>query len=218
MEELSMDFVFFVLEIIGAISFSISGALTAIKKNMDVFGACVLGMTTAIGGGIMRDLILGVNPPVAFINPTQAIIGFTLPVIFYLPKTQKILIPNTHKSHDVCLLIADSIGLGVFTVVGVSASFDVLINPNVFTAVFLGAMTGIGGGILRDTLSLTLPKVFVKHFYACASILGALVTYFSRFLFGILASTILGIIVVLVLRILASTLHWKLPKPNCNFQ
>ena len=83
-----MDSIFFVFEIIGVIAFSLSGALTAMKKEMDIFGACVLGMTTAIGGGIIRDLILGVTPPSAFRNPLQAV----LPIVFHgvTPTTPKV--------------------------------------------------------------------------------------------------------------------------------
>lgn len=92
-----MDSVFFVFEIIGVIAFSLSGALTAMKKEMDIFGACVLGMTTAIGGGIIRDLILGVNPPLAFVNPLHAVLGLGIPALTYLPKIQKLFARNEHK-------------------------------------------------------------------------------------------------------------------------
>lgn len=213
-----MNSVFFVLEIIGVIAFSLSGALTAMKKDMDVFGACVLGMTTSIGGGIIRDLILGVNPPASFINPTYAIIGFILPVFTYLPKIQKFFVLKGHKVYDICLLIADSIGLGVFTVVGVNTCFEILISPNFFTATFLGVITGVGGGVLRDVLSLNIPKIFIKHFYACASILGALATFVLRLFIGVLFSSLIGAIIVMSLRIFASIYHWKLPKPKFKFE
>ena len=92
-----MDSIFFILEIIGVIAFSLSGALTAMKKEMDIFGACVLGMTTAIGGGIIRDLILGVTPPAAFVNPLQAVLGLAIPAITYLPAIQKFFSRNKNK-------------------------------------------------------------------------------------------------------------------------
>ena len=212
-----MDLVFFIFEIIGVVAFSLSGALTAMKRDRDIFGACVLGMTTSIGGGIIRDLILGVNPPNAFLNPTHAIIGFLLPAVTYFPKIQKFFAVNKHKMYDLCMLIADSVGLGVFTVIGVNTCFNILKNPNFFTAIFLGVITGIGGGIIRDILSLNLPKVFVKHFYACASILGAMTSFILRPFLGTLASSIFGILVIISLRILASVLHWRLPKPKFRF-
>ncbi len=209
-----MDSIFFIFEILGVIAFSLSGALTAMKKEMDIFGACVLGMTTSIGGGIIRDLILGVNPPAAFVNPLHAVIGLCIPALTYLPKIQKFFARNKHKVHTLSLMIADSVGLGVFTVVGVNACFDNLPNPNFFTAVFLGVITGVGGGVLRDVLSMNLPKIFVKHFYACASIAGAIVAFFARIWFGALAASIVGAVVVIALRFLASFLRWNLPKPK----
>ena len=165
-----MDSIFFIFEIIGVIAFSLSGALVAMKKGMDIFGACVLGMTTAIGGGIIRDLILGATPPASFVNPLPAILGLAVAALTYLPKIQKFFARNKHKVHTLSMMVADSVGLGVFTVVGVNACFNSLTEPNFFTAVFLGVITGVGGGVLRDVFSMNLPKIFVKHFYAFASI------------------------------------------------
>ena len=209
-----MDSIFFVFEIIGVIAFSLSGALTAMKKEMDIFGACVLGMTTAIGGGIIRDLILGVTPPAAFVNPLHAVLGLAIPALTYLPKIQKFFARNKHKVHTLSLMIADSVGLGVFTVVGVNACFESMTAPNIFTVVFLGVITGVGGGVLRDVFSMNLPKIFVKHFYACASIAGAIVAYFAHIWLGALAASIAGAAVVITLRFLASFLRWNLPKPK----
>ena len=212
-----MNTVFFIFEIIGVIAFSLSGALTAMKKEMDIFGACVLGMTTSIGGGIIRDVILGITPPTAFINPLYAIIGFLIPAITYIPKLQKFF-TRKHKTYDFCLMIADALGLSIFTVVGVNACFDAIESPNVFTVIFLGVITGVGGGILRDVMSLNLPKVFVKHFYACASLLGAVASFVIRIYFSTVFATITGAIVVLTLRILAYKLRWTLPKPKYPFE
>ena len=209
-----MDSIFFIFEIIGVIAFSVSGALTAMKKEMDIFGACVLGMTTAIGGGVIRDLILGVTPPAAFVNPLQAVLGLAIPALTYLPFIQKFFARNKHKVQALSLMVADSVGLGVFTVVGVNACFDNLPDPNFFTAVFLGVITGVGGGVLRDVMSMNLPKIFVKHFYACASIAGAIVAFLMRIWFGALVASIAGAIVVITLRFLASFLRWNLPKPK----
>ena len=209
-----MDSIFFIFEIIGVIAFSLSGALTAMKKEMDIFGACVLGMTTAIGGGIIRDLILGVTPPSAFVNPLQAVLGLAIPAVTYLPFIQKFFARNEHKVQALSLMIADAVGLGVFTVVGVNACFNSLPSPNAFTAIFLGVITGVGGGVMRDVLSMNLPKIFVKHFYACASIAGAVVAFLMRIWFDALFASIVGAIVVITLRFLASFLRWNLPKPK----
>ena len=210
-----MDSVFFIFEIIGVIAFSLSGALTAMKKEMDIFGACVLGMTTAIGGGIVRDLILGITPPAAFVNPLHAILGLCIPALTYLPKIQKLFARDKHRVQALSLMVADSVGLGVFTVVGVNTCFESLPDANFFTAVFLGVITGVGGGVLRDVFSMNLPKIFVKHFYACASIAGAIVAFLIvKYLNAPLIASISGAAVVIKLRFLASFLRWNLPKPK----
>ena len=81
-----MNFVFWILEFLGTISFALSGSLTAIKKEMDIFGACVLGMTTSIGGGVIRDLILGITPPTALVNPSTALIAIVISIITYIAR------------------------------------------------------------------------------------------------------------------------------------
>ena len=182
---------------------------------MDIFGACVLGMTTAIGGGIIRDLILGATPPASYVNPLPAVLGLVVAALTYLPKIQKFFARNKHKVHTLSMMVADSVGLGVFTVVGVNACFNSLENPNFFTAVFLGVITGVGGGVLRDVFSMNLPKIFVKHFYACASIAGAMVAFLIRvYLKDVLLASMVGAAVVITLRFLAFFLRWNLPKPK----
>jgi len=208
-----MNIIFTIFEIIGTVAFALSGALTAIRKEMDVFGACVLGMTTAIGGGIIRDILLGITLPSSLINPTNATIAIIVSLITYIPPIQKFVI-NKHKAYNLGIFIADSVGLGVFTVVGASTAFEHIENPNLFTVVFLGVMTGVGGGILRDVFSKEVPIIFVKNFYACASIVGALAYALLRQYFDSIIVFTVGTVVVLTLRILAATFRWELPKPK----
>ena len=209
-----MDIVFFVFEIIGTVAFALSGALTAMKKEMDIFGACVLGMTTVIGGGIIRDLVLGITPPTSFINPTHALIGIAVSAFTYFPFMQKFFTLNKHKSYEFFMLVADSVGLGAFTVIGVNTGFEFIEDPNLFTTVFLGVITGVGGGVMRDVMAHNVPKIFVKQFYACASISGALVCFLVRKYFDPLAASVIGMALIVVLRFLAAKFRWKLPKPK----
>lgn len=208
-----MNLIFIILELLGTVAFALSGALTAIKKEMDIFGACVLGTTTAIGGGIIRDLIIGINPPTSLIDPTNALIAIVVSVITYVPIIQKFVI-RKHKIYDFILFIADAVGLGVFTVVGVRTAFDHIADPHLFTAVFLGVLTGVGGGVLRDVFSREVPVIFVKNFYACASILGGLAYAILRSYVPPVIALTVGIATVLSLRILASVFNWELPKPK----
>lgn len=207
-----MDVVFFLLEIFGVIVFALSGVLTAIKKDMDVFGGCVLGMITATGGGLIRDLILGINPPTAFVNPTHALISVGVSIFAYLPFMQKFL-SEKHRLYDTLLFVTDSVGLGVFTVVGVNLCFETLVSPNLFTVVCLGTITGVGGSVIRDVLSQSVPRIFIKNFYASASLLGALTYYLIVSVWSTLGATIVSVLLIFSLRLLACIFHWELPKP-----
>ena len=212
-----MNTAFFVFEIIGTIAFALSGALVALRSKMDIFGVCVLGMTTAVGGGIIRDLMLGINPPNALRSPIHALIAIGISALTFLPFVQKFLARNKSKFYEVSLLIADSLGLGIFTVIGVNAGFNALQTPNIFLSVFLGVITGVGGGVIRDIMAKTTPKIFVKHFYACAAISGALSCALLRSLCGELWSSVIGAVVVIMLRMLAAKFRWTLPKPKFSF-
>ncbi len=193
----------FALEIIGTIAFAISGAMVGIEKKMDIFGVLVLGMTTAVGGGIIRDLLIGVVPPMAFQEPVYALTAIAVSIIVFLP-----FVRNRINKISKMILLMDSIGLGIFTVIGIraAASFN-----NIFLSIFLALVTGVGGGVLRDVFAQDRPMIFVKHFYASAAIIGAVV---SLLLWNINVETsmIVGSVTVIVLRILAAKFRWHLPK------
>ena len=211
-----MDSVFFILEVIGTVAFALSGALTAMKKKMDLLGTIVLGMTTAVGGGIIRDLIIGKNPPTAFISPVHSLIAIGVSIVAFLPFVQKIFVKK--KTYDAILNVADAVGLGVFTIIGVNAGFTAIEDPNLFTVVFLGVLTGVGGGVLRDVMAQTPPTIFVRYFYATASIIGAVACALTHTYWSELAGSIVGAIVVIALRILAMIFRWNLPKPKYSIE
>lgn len=193
----------FILEMIGTAAFAVSGALVALKNKMDALGVLVLGMTTAIGGGVIRDLILGITPPTSFQQPVYALTALAVSLVVFLPKVRNKVDPDSKL-----LLVADTIGLAIFTVIGARAGikFD-----NIFLAVFVGTLTGVGGGVLRDLFAGEQPAIFVRHFYACASIIGALV-YALLYDFAPNAALIAGAAVVFILRLLAARFNWNLPK------
>ncbi|MBQ8213691.1 MAG: TRIC cation channel family protein [Clostridia bacterium] len=207
-----MDSVFFVFEMIGVIAFALSGAMLAIQNEMDILGVCVLGATTATGGGIMRDVLLGVTPPSALTDPIAILVSVAVSIAVFLPFIQKLLRGRSHIIYDRLMLIADSIGLGIFTVMGVNVSFLRLEAPSAFICVFLGVMSGVGGGVLRDIMSKNKPYIFVKHFYACAAIVGALLCTVLRPYIGELSSSLVGFSVIFLLSMLAVRFHWQLPK------
>lgn len=201
----------FVLEVIGTIAFAISGALVAVEKKMDLFGVAMLGMTTAVGGGIFRDLLLGVTPPNALRNPIYAIISIVVSLVIFISSIRSLLYSNK-RIYDVIMLIMDSIGLGVFTVIGVQAANTLDGGYNVFLAAFVGVITGVGGGIVRDLFAGETPKILIKHFYACASLIGALAYIVLWNYTKNEQGMIVGASVTVVLRIFAAHYRWGLPK------
>lgn len=201
----------FIIEIIGTIAFAISGATVAIQKKMDIFGVCILGMTTAVGGGIIRDIILGRIPPNAFQRPVYALIAIGVSIVFFLPFVRKAVEKNK-KFYDNFLFQTDSLGLAAFTVVGIQAAYEVIPEANAFLAIFVGVCTGVGGGVMRDVFSNTMPYIFVKHFYATASMIGAIITVVIWHVAPQRVAMIGGIIVVIILRELANRFKWNLPR------
>ena len=201
----------FLLEIAGTVAFAISGAFVGIQKKMDVFGIAILAMTTAVGGGILRDLILGVTPPSAFRNPVYPVTALAAGiVVFCIVKYH--FHPQKVWIYEMLLHFMDSVGLGIFTVIGVETAYVHVAAPNMFLAVFVGVVTGVGGGIMRDTLAGNTPYVFTKHFYACASLAGAVVCSFCWTRLGSVGSMLLGAVIIIILRILASHYRWSLPR------
>ena len=204
---------FLVFELIGTVAFAASGAITGISKRMDILGVTTLGIVTAVGGGVIRDVILGFTPPATFSNPIYAIIALTVSAIIFIPAVHRFLFKN-HKAYDLIMLVMDSVGLGIFTVVGIQTAMHKFDSPNVFLLVFVGMVTGIGGGVLRDVLSKSTPYIFIKHFYACASFFGAVTCIILWHFLGEQIAVIGGATVVLILRLLAAHFHWSLPKAD----
>lgn len=207
-----MDSLIFVLEIIGTIAFAVSGAMVAIEKKMDIFGVAILGLCTATGGGVIRDVVLGCTPPATFRDPVYAVLAVLTSIVVFLPGVRRAM-KARKAAFDRLLLVTDSVGLGVFTVVGVQAAWNAVPDSSAFLQIFVGAVTGVGGGILRDLFAQNMPYVFVHHFYACASLLGALACIGVKLAFGGTAAALLvGSGLVCALRLLAAHFRWSLPK------
>lgn len=201
------------MELIGTVAFAASGALIAMKKRMDLLGVIVLGVITAVGGGVLRDLILGITPPLAFRDPLCAVVAIATSILLFIPWFRRKLTHNP-RLFDIVLLIMDSIGLGVFTVMGIwnALAFDP--SRSTFLLVFVGVLTGVGGGVMRDVLAGNMPFILVKYIYACASLIGALAcAILWKFLPSYIAMSI-GMLLVLIIRLLAAHYHWNLPHAN----
>ncbi|MGO5021508.1 trimeric intracellular cation channel family protein [Lawsonibacter sp. LCP25S3_G6] len=202
----------FLTEIVGTIAFSISGAMLAIERNLDLFGVVFLGAVTAIGGGIIRDLLLGQIPPQAFLNYVYLLFAvLTALVVFVIAHWRARRGKSIPFINDTALNIFDAAGLGIFSVIGVQNTIDAGFGENAFFCVFLGLTTGVGGGMLRDVLSRSTPAVLRKHIYALASLAGALCYYLLQ-LYAPAISIFMSTLLVVILRVLASHYRWTLPR------
>jgi len=204
---------FFIVEIIGTAAFALSGAMTGLKYKLDVFGILFLAVVTALGGGCMRDIILGRVPPAMFRDYRYLLVAVCIALgAFLLARFARV---GYHKNEEKLTSIAnifDAAGLGSFVVVGMAAGINAGYGDNGFFLVFLGLLTCIGGGLLRDLFVQRMPGVLHKHVYALPCILGG-VLYLILIRRNV--SDLIAIPVVMVFiftfRMLATKYHWNLP-------
>lgn len=201
----------FIFEIVGTVAFAISGAITALKKQMDVFGVAILALVTAVGGGAIRDIVLGNTPPMTFRNPVYALVAIITGVAVFIPLVRTVA-SKKQKAFDMFLLITDSLGLGIFTVVGIRTAIEAGKGENWFLLIFVGVITGVGGGLLRDIMAGNTPYIFVKHVYASASLAGAILCVVLWKPLGATAAMSISAVVIIVIRFLAARYKWSLPK------
>lgn len=211
---MSVDKVLFAIEIIGTVAFAITGVITALEKKFDIFGALVLGTVTAVGGGIVRDIILGYLPPMAFRKSVYAITAIvTSLAVFIIAYFLGRRIKKHFDIYTQVINVFDSIGLAVFVIGGVNSAIACGFGENMFLSIFVATLTGVGGGVMRDIMAGRVPKILRKRVYALAAIVGAII-YYVLIWYEILPSTVaivLGAGSVLVIRILATIFHWNLP-------
>jgi len=195
--------IFYVLDILGTIAFAISGALVAMNKKMDPFGVFIIGFVTAVGGGTLRDVLIG-KQPVIWMNDISYIflIGFAVFIAIVFRKKLRQL----QKS----LFLFDTIGLGIFTITGTEIGINANFHPIISIA--LGTMTACFGGVIRDILCNEVPILFRKEIYATACIFGSIffiVLYnFNMDQNIIYISTSL---IVIAIRLVAVKYHLSLP-------
>ncbi len=206
-----MELFLFILELIGTIAFAIGGSILAIKNKMDILGVIILSIIAALGGGLIRDVVINSNSIVLFDQPiylaTSVVTSIIVFVFFYA--TNKIeFLDNEHFKF--ALNIIDGIGLGVFVVIG--ANTALLITDNILLIIFCSLITGVGGGIVRDLLVNRIPNIFRKHIYAVAALLGLIIYLVCYYQNLSMIGGLICIIVVTVLRILSHQYKLSLPK------
>lgn len=208
-----METIIFIIELIGTAAFSITGVYAAIKKELDIFGALVLGCLTACGGGVLRDLLLGLTPPNLFLQPIYISVAaitsvLTLAVLgslgIHIKKHQPII--------DALINVFDALGLAVFVLVGMQIALREGHSENAFLVITVGVLTGIGGGMTRDILTASIPAVLHKRVYALAALAGAALYYWlPRAGVPDTLAMVASAGLILTIRILATVFKWNLP-------
>ena len=211
-----MDIILRIVEYIGVISFAISGTVIAIKKKTDGVGAIVFAFLTCFGGGMIRDISLGVVPRILtvkgnyFLALVCLIVAAGCFALAFVPKTARFL---TKHSHNFAIEFTDAIGLSVFCVTGINTAMELgFANP--ILLVYCGCITGVGGGMLRDICSAEIPFIFRKHIYLIPTLFGA-IFYVSTYKYiPSIVSFLISILIIISLRVLAIIFKWNLPVPK----
>lgn len=190
------------IEICGIISFSMSGVLAAWDKKLDVFGIFIIAFITAMGGGTLRDILIG-DLPVNWMLNTQNGVVVLVSAAIAIPFHKAI--GNFQK----VLLVFDSLGLGLFTVVGIEKGIDFGFSPGICVA--LGIITGCFGGVIRDISINNIPLIFQKEIYASACIIGGIMYFLLQPHIATDVLDIIIIVIIFMIRMLAVKLNFSLP-------
>ena len=197
--------IFVLMDMLGTIAFAISGALTAMHKRLDIFGILIIALVTAVGGGTLRDLLIG-KTPVSWMLDLRFVYVILGSVVFTVVFRQQL--KYLRKS----LFLFDTIGIGLYTTAGVKLGLVTGLNP--FICMLLGTMSACFGGVIRDILCNEIPVVFRKEIYATACILGGGVyLLLTQFNLSELLITIVSGITVIGVRLLAVLFNLQLPSP-----
>ena len=212
------------IEIIGVISFAVAGAIVAIDKETDLFGVVFLSLMTCFGGGIIRDITIGKNPPAFFRDLVYQVLMATLValLVFVLARVFKKQYVKREKLVLAVNNYIDALAIGIFSVSGVQTCIDFFAgkgqSAGFLLCAVLGMMSAVGGGMIRDLILRDIPFILRKRVYALAALIGASLYYlcvtvfFKDNMVMEVVSQIACITVVVVIRVLATTLKWNLPK------
>lgn len=212
-----METLIFIIELIGTAAFSISGAAVGMRKNMDILGITILGAVTACGGGIIRDLVIGITPPKCFQNTTYLALAIVVALLALLPSVRRRLLDEQQMFNRV-LFLMDSVGLAVFTVIGIRTAMGVSTQFSWFLLIFVGVLTGTGGGVMRDLFAGETPYIFVKHIYATASMAGAVCYLILHRFCNEYIAILVSIALIFVIRCLSAKYKWNLPKASLEME
>lgn len=190
-----------VLEYIGLFVFAASGAMCAIEKKMDFFGILILATVTAIGGGVIRDVVTDIGIPIFFSKYEYMLI--------IILSTILVIILRGRIQWQTTFLVLDAIGLSVFTVAAGMKAIDQ--GFNFMTFLFVSVITAVGGGVIRDVLAQEVPNILKREIYAVASLIGAICLWFLSPLIGITYSSYICLALIFIIRLI--TIHYQMNLP-----
>ena len=197
--------IIYILDLIGTAAFAASGAWVGVRKQMDLFGVLVLGTVTAVGGGTLRDLLLGDIPPFSLKDEAYIYIAIVVSVVVFANRKR-------FEFFEKPLLYFDAIGLGTFVVIGTTKAIDFQLGA--LGAVLMGVMTGTAGGVMRDLLANQVPLILRREIYASACVAGGtLLVILGETGVAPAAAALLSAGTVILVRLLAIHYDWSLPKP-----
>jgi len=197
--------IIYILDLIGTAAFAASGAWVGVRKHMDLFGVLVLGTVTAVGGGTLRDLLLGDIPPFSLKDEAYIYIAIVVSVVVFANRKR-------FEFFEKPLLYFDAIGLGTFVVIGTTKAIDFQLGA--LGAVLMGVMTGTAGGVMRDLLANQVPLILRREIYASACVAGGtLLVILGENGVAPAAAALLSAATVILVRLLAIHYDWSLPKP-----
>jgi uncharacterized membrane protein YeiH len=192
-----------IIDILGTFSFAAAGAFAAMEKKLDPFGVLIIAFVTAIGGGTIRDVLIG-SFPVSWLSNSMAI------WVILIAAVVTMLFGSYLKKLDKMLFLFDALGLGLFTVIGIEKGISYQLSPGICVA--LGTITGCFGGVLRDVLLNNVPLIFHKEIYALASIMGGILFFLVHDAMDDSLAYLISILVVFITRVFAVQFDWSLPK------
>lgn len=194
---------FRIIDIAGTVAFSIAGAFAAMEKKLDVFGIFVIAFVTALGGGTLRDVLIGEVP-------VKWMLDLSPGIIVLISATTAVLFSKANKHFHKILLLFDSIGIGFFTVLGIQISINLGLHPAI--CIGLGTITACFGGVIRDILLNNIPLIFQKEIYATTCIFGGIIFFLLQKIdMPSMAIDVICIIIIVALRLLAVKFNWQLP-------
>ena len=209
MWKLESDRILFVADMAGTLLFAVEGASAAISGNLDLLGLIVLAFATALGGGIVRDVLIGAVPPAALRDWRYAAVAFSGgTIVFFLHHFLEAIPPNL-------VMVLDAAGLALFAIAGTEKALLHKMHP--FIAVLLGTITAVGGGTIRDLFLARTPRVLEADVYATAALAGSVVMILmGRLRLSPAAAAFSGGAVCFLLRVISVWENWNLPKVRGN--